>query len=175
MESSLSLVNDLLSFWTVDEYGNTSVSERVKCFDTILTIARRDFTNGESLLRLCDARLPFVLRRLVFPDVMNGEEDMSLYVGLSGWSFLGPSILDALRNAPHRFASHVGYLVANRREGTVPGTLVYTLDRDLLTGFFGEQSAEVVDIISNSTHHFGGSNKNMLLDIARSWRQMHSE
>jgi len=165
MPSSLALVNDLYYYWASVRNG-VSPEDRAHIRHVIHDLARQQLRTGEDLLRVSHPELVYGVYQLVFPP--DSDAGPSELRGLPYWDWLGPVVLEALRANRTRFARDVGHLLSNSRRGEYQGVEIYEVDRELLTGFFGTASAEVIGLLASARESFNGRDREFLDQIVRS-------
>ncbi len=167
MGSSLSLVNDLYSYYASIQNG-VLLNEETRSYirGGIHTLAQEQLRSGEDLLRVIHPDLAHDVYELVFPSDV--ERPPSAFRGVEHWDWLGPVLLNTLKTNPAKVALKVGILILSDRRGEQPGIVIYEIDRSLLTRFFGEDSDEVIRLLASASENFNGRDREFLEELVQS-------
>jgi hypothetical protein len=167
MPLSLQLVLDLYHNWASPISGIVGLEDREQIRRAVHESAQQRFQNGQALIRAAHPRQPYELYHLVFPpDQPEGRA--SILRGTEHWSWLGPFILDALRQQTHLFAPKVGYLISEHIQMQTPGTYIPRVVPERLQGMFGDQAEEVIRLLGEARDRLAGAEREFLDQVVRS-------
>jgi hypothetical protein len=101
-----------------------------------------------------------VFYQLVFDP---GEQQRSVHTDVESWKWLGPVLLDALRQGNTTVAVGVAYLIKSSSR-TEPAAV----DPGILVGFFGEIATDAVEALSRIADQVDESQQGFVSDIVAS-------
>jgi hypothetical protein len=136
---SIEMVNGLWHY-----YGNPGRYSILRNEDAepirqhVLDTVRGFVTDGQSLAVRLTAKNSAMLYQLVFDP---GNEGEKILADAQSWSWLGPHILEALRNGNVLAAANCAVLLGARG----PGRERTTVATEVLDQFFGDNASEVID------------------------------
>lgn len=139
LRMAVDLWHTLGSGWSFLQ-GHEKAEVRKHLLDTI----RNQIVDSNVLNGLLDPTYPYVLYQAVFDF---GKQTLPLPEVISSWNWLSPILIDALKNGNASVAAAVAVLISTRESGT--RSEPWSADPAILDGFFGSQSADVVDMLAN--------------------------
>ena len=154
---SMHLANDIYYYWASIRHGIVDQDGRQRVRGRWVADARSIYSAVGALCRALDPNVQWCLRRLVRPD--DTEEPSSDVVDPSQWTWLAQPLLDGLAVDPALLLPEVVNLVGNfrselraRDEDLRPETVdKYTLNRELITGVFGERASDLLRVLATSS------------------------
>jgi len=146
MSTSLALANILFRWWATsgDSIVRPEDENNVRAF--VLEVAKEKLSDSQHLRRIVNPKRPGELQTLVF--LPSGDGHPTTCTDIESWKWLGPVLLDALKQGDKTIAMEVYWLVANlgadaRNSGQ------YQVDPAVLQGFFGEGTTEVIQLLND--------------------------
>lgn len=161
MPVSLALVNDLFFYWGSSQFSILRDDDRDEVRRRVLQLARQHLSTCAHLRAAVNPKHSHSLYQLVFAP---GEDDRpTVHRDVESWAWLGPVLLEALRQGDRTIASESWALLSSLRAGGPDGQSSQ-VDRTVLSGFFGEDASEVVHLLGrmcgapNEADHTSGVN-----------------
>ena len=96
-----------------------------------------------------------------------GNEGMPTLNDVASWNWLGPIILDAMRRKDVLVATNCGMLLSPRASGREGVTPVH----EILSGFFGENASEVIQILDEIAEQIPEPNRTTVRNVIAAARQ----
>jgi hypothetical protein len=162
---SIEMVNGLWHY-----YGNPGSYSILQTEDAeavrqhVLDTVRVCVTNGQTLVARLSPNASATLYQLVFDP---GNEGRHILIEVSTWSWLGPHILDALRNGSAIAAANCGVLLGAR----VSGRERTTVDIEVLDQLFGDDASEVIDILESMIDQIPEADQSLVRNVVGAARQ----
>ena len=156
MSTSLALANILFRWWATsgDSILRSEDENNVRAF--VLEVAKEKLSDSQHLRRISIRNIRGELQTLVFRP--SGDGHPTTCTDTESWKWLGPVLLDALKQGDKTIAMEVYWLVANlgadaRNSGQ------YQVDPAVLQGFFGEGTTEVIQLLNDMSGRLEGDER----------------
>jgi hypothetical protein len=130
----------------------------------VLDVLRRIVVDGPTLVARLSPNASATLYQLVFDP---GNEGREILVDVQSWSWLGPYILDALRDENVLAAANCGVLLGAR----VSGRERMSVDTEVLDGLFGDDANEVIEILDSMIDQLPAADQLLVRNVVGAARQ----
>ena len=115
-------------------------------------------TNGDALIARLSPHNSATIYQLVFDP---GNEGTPTLTDVASWAWLGPVLLDALRQRSVAAAANCGVLLGAR----VSGRGKAMVDDEVLSGFFGASASEVIQILDEMVEEIPESDRMLVRNV----------
>jgi len=162
----------VIGLW--NNYGNPGSRSPLQLNDVepvrlhILNTLVGEINDGSSLIKRLSDNTSKTLFNLVF-DPRNNEE--KILADVESWSWLGKSILEALRDENITAAANCGFLLGARY--SVHESM--TVDTEVLNHFFGSDAAEVINILESMINQLPQDDQLLIKNVVGAARQHFEE
>jgi len=162
---SIELVNSLWHY-----YGpsiNRTIlgsDDRTPVRQHLLDAIRVNVISGPSLLARLSPNASATLYQLVFDP---GDDMNRVLVDVGSWSWLGPYIVDAIRNGSTIAAANCNILLGARVDGRDRSTV----NTEVLDQFFGNNASEVLDILDSMNGQLPENDRSLARTVVATGRQ----
>ena len=138
MSTSLALANILFWWWAASDESIVRSEDKSKVREFVLEVAKEKLSDSQHLRRIVNPKHSGELQTLAFRP-SGDDHPTTACTDTESWKWLGPVLLDALKQGDETIAMEVYWLVANlgtdaRNSGQ------YQVDPAVLQGFFGEKN-----------------------------------
>jgi hypothetical protein len=125
---------------------------------------RQEVRSASDLVRLMSPKYPFVIYQLVF----DPGDRQPLLIGVDSWGWLAPVLIESVLAGHLPTAIGVSSLVCARDQANRQDPI--RVDLDVLRGFFGDRSSELIDGIDRLRPQVDEENQEFVAGIVRSAR-----
>ena len=165
MSTSLSLVNVLFSWWN-ESIVRQEDRDDVRAY--VLKTAKEMLTDSQQLKKVVNPKDAGVLQTLVF--FPNGR-DSATHTDIESWKWLGPILLDALRQRDNTIAISIYWLVASHA-ADANKVKKYQVDPTVWQGFFGNDTTEIIQLLNDSVGRLEGDDRKRVTAMMESVESM---
>jgi hypothetical protein len=131
----------------------------------IVSLLAQVITDGDSLAAKLSPQSTSTLYRLVFA---TDDGSPATAGDVSAWRWLGPIILDALRNRNAVVATNCAVLLIAR----VSARDQATVDQEVLAAFFGDTGSEVIQILDEMSMQVSESERTLVRNVVKAASQV---
>ena len=147
MSTSLALANILFWWWAASDESIVRSEDKSKVREFVLEVAKEKLSDSQHLRRIVNPKHSGELQTLAFRP-SGDDHPTTACTDTESWKWLGPVLLDALKQGDETIAMEVYWLVANlgtdaRNSGQ------YQVDPAVLQGFFGEKNTRVIQLLED--------------------------
>lgn len=172
MSTSLALANILFWWWAASDESIVRSEDKSKVREFVLEVAKEKLSDSQHLRRIINPKHSGELQTLAFRP-SGDDHPTTTCTDTESWKWLGPVLLDALKQGDETIAMEVYWLVANlgtnaRNSGK------YQVDPAVLQGFFGEGANEVVQLLENMIGRLEGDDRKRVSAMVESAKSMQT-
>lgn len=172
MSTSLALANILFRWWAAADRSIVRSEEKSQVRESILEVAKDKRSDSQNLRKIIDPKHSCELQTLVFRP-SGDDHPTTTCTDIDSWKWLGPVLLDALKQGDEAIAVQIYWLVASLKADTRKDNQ-YRVDSAAWHGFFGERTAEIVQLLEETIGRLEGDDQNRVRLMVDSVKRVQS-
>ncbi len=161
---SLKMANDIWYYYGSPRHFFVRHEDMQEIRQHMLDAVRANVPNGESLNARLSSKSSETLFQLVFDP---GHEEQRILADIQSWTWISPMILDGVRRRDIAVVANCGVLLGAR----VSGRERMTVDTEALDQFFGDDAAEVIDILESMIDQLSEADQSFARNVLGAARQ----
>jgi len=173
MSTSLALANILFWWWVASDESIVRSEDKSKVREFVLEVAKERLSDSQHLRRIINPKHPDELQTLVFRP-SGDDHPTTTCTDIESWKWLGPVLLDALKQGAKPIATEIYWLVASLKADTRKDSQ-YQVDPAVLHGFFGEGTAEVIQLLEDMIARLEGDDRNRVSTLVESAKSVQTQ